>query len=69
MPVPAANAKTLAFGDFSKYVVRDAMQFTLFRFEDSPYVKLGQVGLLAWMRSGGNLVDTLAVKTFQHSAT
>jgi HK97 family phage major capsid protein len=67
--VPAASAKSMAFGDFSKYMIRDAMQLTLFRFEDSAYAKLGQVGFLAWMRSGGNLLDTAAVKLYQHSAS
>jgi len=69
MPVPAANAKSIAFGDFSKYQIRDAMQFTLFRFDDSPFASKGQVGFLAWARTGGNLLDTAAVKLYQHSAT
>lgn len=69
MAVPAANAKTLLFGDFSKYIIRDAMEMQLFRFDDSAYTKLGQVGFLAWARMGGNLVDTAAVKYYQHSAT
>lgn len=65
----AANAKSVLFGDFSYYKVRDAMDVTLFRFEDSAYVKLGQIAFLAWMRSGGNLVDTTAVKAYVNSAT
>lgn len=69
MPVPAANAKSIAFGDLSKYHVRDAMDVTLFRFEDSAYLKKGQIGFLAWSRSGGNLLDPNAVKVYQHSAT
>jgi HK97 family phage major capsid protein len=69
MAVPAANAKSLIFGDFSKYVIRDVMGIELFRFTDSAYTKLGQVGFLAWMRSGGNLVDTKAVKYYAHSAS
>lgn len=69
MAAPAANAKTLLFGDFSKYVIRDAMDVQMFRFTDSAYAKLGQVGFLAWMRTGGNLLDTSAVKFYQHSAT
>lgn len=66
---PAANAKTLLFGDFSYYKIRDAMQVEMFRFTDSAYTKLGQVGFLAWCRMGGNLIDTNAVKYYQHSAT
>jgi len=67
--VPAASAKSIAFGDFSYYKIRDVMAVTFFRFNDSAYVKKGQVGFLAWMRSGGNLVDVGgAVKVFQHGA-
>lgn len=65
----AANAKSIAFGHFSNYIVRDAMQVSMFRFTDSAYAKLGQVGFLAWMRTGGNLIDTAAVRCYQNSAT
>lgn len=65
----AANAKSILFGDFSYYKVRDVMSATLFRFTDSAYAKLGQVGFLMWARSGGNLVDTSAVKYYANSAT
>lgn len=64
----AANAKSILFGDYSKYIIRDVMAATLFRFTDSAYAKLGQVGFLMWMRSGGNLVDTAAVKYYQNAA-
>lgn len=67
MASPGASNKTLLFGDMSKYVVRDVMGMSLFRFTDSAYTKLGQVGFLAWMRTGGNLLDTGAVKHYQHS--
>ena len=65
----AANAKSILFGDFSKYVIRDVMQAQLFRFTDSAYTKLGQVGFLMWSRAGGNLLDTAAVKYYANSAT
>lgn len=65
----AANAKSILFGDFSKYVIRDVMAPTLFRFEDSAYAKLGQVGFLMWHRAGGNLLDSAAVKYYANSAT
>jgi HK97 family phage major capsid protein len=67
--VPAANAKSLLFGDFSYYKIRDTMDVQLFRFTDSVYTKLGQVGFLAWARMGGNLVDAKAVYYYAHSAT
>jgi len=69
MPAPGANNKSIAFGDLGQYLVRDTMDVTLFRFEDSAYMKKGQVGFLAWARSGGNLLDANAVKVYQHSAT
>jgi HK97 family phage major capsid protein len=45
------------------------MDVTTFRFTDSAYTKLGQVGFLAWMRTGGNLLDVNAVKLGVNSAT
>lgn len=70
MAAPAANAKSILFGDFSRYLIRDVMGMTLFRFEDSAYAKLGQVGFLAWMRTGGVLADGgQPIKFYAHSAT
>lgn len=65
----AANAKSILFGDFSYYKIRDVMDMRMWRFDDSPYITLGQIGFLAWMRTGGNLVDTAAVKHYANSAT
>ena len=68
--VMAANAKSILFGDFSFYKIRDVMDVSLFRFTDSAYTKLGQVGFLAWMRAGGQFVDVGgAVKHYANSAT
>ena len=70
VPVMAANAKSILFGDFSFYNIRDVMDVTLFRFDDSAYAKLGQVGFLMWMRSGGNLIGLgNEIKYYQNSAT
>jgi HK97 family phage major capsid protein len=70
MPTMAANAKSILFGDFGYYVIRDVMGLTLFRFSDSAYASKGQVGFLAWMRSGGNLIDAGgALRYYQNSAT
>lgn len=69
MAAPAANAKSLAFGDLSQYLIRDAMDVSLFRFDDSAFMTKGQIGYLAWSRSGGNLLDVNAVKLYQNSAT
>jgi HK97 family phage major capsid protein len=70
MPVMAANAKSILFGNFKNYIIRDVMAMNLFRFTDSVYASKGQVGFLAWMRSGGNFIDNGgSVKTFVNSAT
>ena len=69
MAAMAANARSIAFGDFKTYKIRDAMQVSMFRFTDSAYSKKGQVGFMAWMRSGGNLTDTTAVKVFVNAAS
>ncbi len=70
MATPAASAKTVLFGDFSRYTIRDVMGMTLFRFEDSAYAKLGQVGFLAWMRTGGQLTDAgHPLKYYAHPAS
>jgi predicted phage gp36 major capsid-like protein len=46
------------------------MDVQMFRFTDSAYTKLGQVGFLAWMRSAGNFIDVGgAVKLFVNAAT
>lgn len=65
----AANAKPIAFGKLDEYIMRDAMEMQFFRFDDSAYTKKGQVGFMAWMRSGGNLTDTNGVRLYQNSAT
>ena len=66
----AANAKSILFGNFSYYKVRDvAGSVMLRRFDDSAFALNGQVGFCGWMRTGGNLVDTAAVKYYANSAT
>ncbi|QRM36954.1 phage major capsid protein [Rhizobium rhizogenes] len=68
--IMAASAKSIAYGDFSRYKIRDVMAIQMFRFTDSAYTKKGQVGFLAWMRSGGNFTDIGgAVKTFVNGAS
>lgn len=70
MPTMALSVKSILFGDFTFYTVRDVMAVELLRFTDSAYAKKGQVGFLAWMRTGGNLVDVGgAVKAFVNAAS
>jgi len=65
----AASARSILYGDFSGYYIRDVMGMTMFRFTDSAFTKKGQVGFLAWMRTGGNLVDVNKVRAFVNAAT
>lgn len=69
MPQMAANAKSIIFGNLKDYLIRDVMQVTLFRFDDSAFVTRGQIGFLAWSRHDGDLVSAGApVKAYQNAA-
>jgi len=65
----AANAKSIAFGDFSQFVIRDVNGVDIRRFDDSAFALNGQVGFCGWMRTGSNLLDTASVKCYVNSAT
>jgi HK97 family phage major capsid protein len=70
MPVMAANAKSILFGQLKSYLIRDVMDLTLFRMTDSAFTLKGQVGFVAFQRMGGNLIDVGgAVKHYANSAT
>jgi HK97 family phage major capsid protein len=58
LPTPATTTKSVLFGDFSKYLIRDvaADGFGLVRLEER-YAELAQVAFLAWMRSDGDLLN------------
>ena len=70
MDTPEASAKSVAFGQFSNYLIRDVMAVTLFRMTDSAYTRKGQVGFLAFSRHDGDLLDASgqSVKYLQHPA-
>lgn len=71
MATMAANAKSILFGDFSYYIIRDVIGATEYqRYTDSAYAKKGQVGFNLWARAGGNYTDVGgAVKYYANSAT
>jgi HK97 family phage major capsid protein len=69
MPDPAADATSLAFGNLRRYMIRDALELQLLRFDDSAFALKGQVGFLAIARAGGNLLDTGAVVLYQHPSS
>jgi len=64
----AANAKSVLFGDFKKYIIRDARDITLVRLVER-YAELGQVAFLAFSRHDGRILNTNAIKYYQNSAT
>lgn len=69
--VMAASAKSILFGAFEKYLIRDVMSFQVLRLTDSAYSTKGQVGFLAWSRVDGNMIDAsnTSIKYYQNSAT
>lgn len=52
----ATGAKSVLFGDFSKYLIRDVAAFRLRRLEEL-YAANDQVGFIAFMRHDGRLLD------------
>lgn len=70
MPVMAADAKSIVFGKLDEYLIRDVLEVTLFRFDDSAFMKKGQIGFLAWARADGRPITAGApVKAYQNSST
>ncbi len=70
MATPAASAKTMLFGDFSKYYIRRVVGVQVLRLAER-YAELNQVGFVAFQRWDANLVDagTHPLKYLQQSAT
>ena len=67
----AANAKSIAFGDFNKYKVRRVRSGIQIRRLDERYADQNQVGFVGFMRCDGRLLDagTGPVKYYANSAT
>lgn len=69
MAVPAANAKTIIFGDFnSGYVARQVNGGSMLRLSER-YAEALQVAFLAFERNDGLVDDAGALAVLQHSAT
>jgi HK97 family phage major capsid protein len=69
MPVPAANAKSVLFGDFKRgYVVRDITGVQVVRLGER-YADFLQVGWFAYARSDATVQDSSAFKALVQSAT
>lgn len=51
-----ASAKSILFGDFSKYIIRDVAEYLLLRLTER-YADYGQVGFIVFSRHDGELID------------
>lgn len=70
IPNMAASAKSILFGNFKKYTIRDIMAVSLFRL-DTQYIVNGQIGFLLWARADGKLLDHSndCLKYYQNAAS
>ena len=68
--VMGVSAKSILFGDFSNYFIRDALDVQVIRLNERFADNL-QVGFIAFQRTDGNLINagTNPVKYYQNSAT
>ncbi len=57
----ATGNKSMLFGDFNKYVVRKVIQFQLLTLRER-YAEHFQIGMIAFRRFDGELINTAAVK-------
>jgi HK97 family phage major capsid protein len=60
---PVAGNKSILFGDFNRYIVRDVLNMELIRL-DERYAEYGQVAFLMFMRADGRTLNTAAIKYF-----
>ena len=68
MPILAAGAKTIMFGDLSYYWIGDRKGITFKRLNER-YADYGQIGFLASKRVDGKLILPEAIKVLQQKAS
>jgi HK97 family phage major capsid protein len=70
MATMATSGKSVLFGDFSKYIIRDVADVSLLRL-DERFAEFHQVAFLAFSRHDGDLLDagTHPIKYYANSAT
>jgi len=66
-PTLAASAKLIAFGDWSKYWIRNVQGFGMVRLKERFADQLAD-GFLGWLRTDGKLVNTDAIKLLRVKA-
>jgi HK97 family phage major capsid protein len=64
----AAGAKSMLFGDFSNFFIRDVMDLSIFRMGEK-FIDSGQVGFVAFSRHDSVGTDSAAIKFYQNSAS
>jgi HK97 family phage major capsid protein len=64
----AAAAKSIVFGDFSKYIIRDVLGITFVRFNEL-YMGSYQVGFQAYLRTDGQCIQPAAFSVLYHPAS
>jgi HK97 family phage major capsid protein len=68
VPVMAASAKSILYGDFSWYWIRDVNGILIQRLNEL-FAMNGQVGFIVFHRTDGKLVNTAAVKHLANAAS
>lgn len=69
MPAMAADAASIAFGDFATYVIRDLPPEKVLKMTDSVPTLLGQIWFAGFARSGGAYTDVGgAIKLYKNAA-
>ena len=69
MPIPAASAKSIAFGDFKAgYLIRQVLDVQTLRLVER-YAEYLQVAFLGFSRMDGMIQDSSAVRLYQHAAS
>ncbi len=71
MPVMAASAKSMAFGNWSKYVIRDVANSAVVVRLNELYALQNETAFVSFLRSDGQLLDagTHPIALYQNSAT
>lgn len=65
MADPAASAKSVLFGDMSKYIIRDVAGISVVVLKER-WAEYFCVGFIGHLRTDGNLINTAAVKHLLH---
>lgn len=65
-PAIGAGNKSIAFGDWSRYIVRQVGGVNVMRL-DERFADALSVGFVGWWRIDGKLMDSSAIKVIQHS--